>query len=82
MGENLGGSIGEGWHHNYEISVEEKDAGILCLHLGDGQIFLCRQVVGDIYAPAGAAGLCPETKLRRIAFPVIRPVNRLRFALS
>ncbi len=57
MGENLGGSIGEGWHHNYEISVEEKDAGILCLHLGDGQIFLCRQVVGDIYAPAGAAGL-------------------------
>ena len=57
MGENQAGSIGKGWHHNYEIFVEEKDAGILCLHLGDGQIAMCKRTLGDLYALAGATGL-------------------------
>lgn len=57
MGENLGGSIGEGWHHNHEIYIEPKAAGILCLHLGDGEMYLCRKTVGDIYEVAGATGL-------------------------
>lgn len=55
-GKNQGGSIGEGWHHNYEIFVEKKDAGILCLHLGDGQNILCKQTIGDIYMLDGTTG--------------------------
>lgn len=57
MGENQGGSIGEGWHHNYEIFVEEKENGILYLHLGDGQITPCMRSIGTIYELVGVAGL-------------------------
>lgn len=57
MGENQGGSIGEGWHHNYEIYVEEKEFGGLWLHLGDGQIAPCMRSMGTIYALMGVTGL-------------------------
>lgn len=57
MGENTGGSLGAGWHHDYEIFIEETKNGVLWLHLGDGQIVPCTQSVGDVYALAGMTGL-------------------------
>lgn len=51
MEEYRGGSLGEGWHHNYEIFIEDSKEGILSLHLGDGRIVPYRKSVGNLYAP-------------------------------
>ena len=57
MGENKGGSLGAGWHHNYEIFIEEAKGGVLWLHLGGGQMIPCMRSLGDVYELAGTAGL-------------------------
>ncbi len=52
------GSLGEGWHHNYEIFLEQRGAGILHLHLGDGRRVVYRQNIGAVYTPlSGGSGL-------------------------
>lgn len=57
VGENRSGSIGGGWHHNYEIFVEERAAGIMCLCLGNGQSVLGRQTTKDTYILTGTTGV-------------------------
>ncbi|MDE5698590.1 MAG: DUF4280 domain-containing protein [Lachnospiraceae bacterium] len=51
MEEYRGGSLGEGWHHNYEISVEDNREGMITLHLGDGQTVPYRKSIGNLYTP-------------------------------
>ncbi|MEZ3490806.1 MAG: DUF4280 domain-containing protein, partial [Lachnospiraceae bacterium] len=51
MEEYSGGSLGEGWHHNYEISVDDKGDGMLDLHLGDGRVVPYRRSIGNLYTP-------------------------------
>ena len=51
MEEYSGGSLGEGWHHNYEISVDDKGDGMLDLHLGDGRVVSYRRSIGNLYTP-------------------------------
>lgn len=51
MEEYRGGSLGEGWHHNYEISIEDNEEGILRLHLGDGRIVPYHKSIGNLYTP-------------------------------
>ena len=51
MEEYRGGSLGEGWHHNYEISVEDNGEGLVTLHLGDGRIVPYRKSIGNLYTP-------------------------------
>ena len=41
----------EGWHHNYEISVEDNGEGLATLHLGDGRIVPYRKSIGNLYTP-------------------------------
>lgn len=61
MEEFQGGSIGEGWHHNYEISVQCNEDGILWLCLGDGQRIAFRKGVGTVYVPMyGSQGLLKQ----------------------
>ena len=50
------GSLGEGWHHNYEIFLEQRGAGILHLHLGDGRRVVYRQNIGAVYTPLSEIG--------------------------
>ncbi len=58
MDEYRGGSLGEGWHHNYEMYAEQKKEGTVHLHLGDGREILYRPKLGDLYTPVfGDAGL-------------------------
>lgn len=57
MAENQNGCLGEGWHHNYEIFIEEKETGILYLHLGNGQIVPGIKNVGNLYVLSGVSGL-------------------------
>ena len=57
MAGNCGGCLGEGWHHNYEIFIEEKETGILYLHLGNGQIVPGIKNVGNLYVLSGISGL-------------------------
>lgn len=57
------GSLGEGWHHNYEIFLEQRGAGILHLHFGDGRRAAYRQNIGDVYTPlSGGSGLLRKDK--------------------
>lgn len=59
--EFQGGSIGEGWHHNYEISVQCNEGGILWLCLGDGQRIAFRKGVGTVYVPMyGSQGILKQ----------------------
>ena len=51
MEEYSGGSLGEGWHHNYEIYITDSKDGKLDLHLGDGQVQPYRKTIGNIYTP-------------------------------
>ncbi len=51
MEEYRGGSLGEGWHHNYEIFIEDNKEGVLSLHLGDGRIVPYRKSIGNLYTP-------------------------------
>ncbi|MBO5032996.1 MAG: DUF4280 domain-containing protein [Lachnospiraceae bacterium] len=51
MEEYQGGSLGEGWHHNYEIFIEDKKDGMLSLHLGDGRTVPYRKGIGSLYTP-------------------------------
>ncbi len=51
MEEYSGGALGEGWHHNYEISVDDKGDGMLELHLGDGRVVPYRRSIGNLYTP-------------------------------
>ena len=51
MEEYSGGALGEGWHHNYEISVDDKGDGMLDLHLGDGRVVPYRRSIGNLYTP-------------------------------
>ncbi|MDE7478872.1 MAG: DUF4280 domain-containing protein, partial [Lachnospiraceae bacterium] len=51
MEEYQGGSLGEGWHHNYEISIEDNNDGMINLHLGDGRIVPYRKSIGNLYTP-------------------------------
>lgn len=61
MEEFQGGSIGEGWHHNYEISIQCRENGILHLCLGDGHRIAFHKMTGTIYAPVwGNQGLLKE----------------------
>ncbi len=58
MEEHEGGSIGEGWRHNYEISLRKTGEGLLTLYLGDGQRIPFRRCAGNVYEPAyGKPGL-------------------------
>ena len=59
--EFQGGSIGEGWHHNYEISIQCSENGILWLCLGDGQRIAFRKGVGTVFVPvSGNEGLLKQ----------------------
>lgn len=61
MEESQGGSIGEGWHHNYEIFVQCVENGTLRLYLGDGQQIAFRRSVGNVYVPVyGNQGLLKQ----------------------
>ncbi len=61
MEEFQGGSIGEGWHHNYEISIRQNEDGMVCLCLGDGQRIAFRKGVGTVYVPMyGSQGLLKQ----------------------
>ena len=51
MEEHEGGSIGEGWRHNYEISLRKAGEGLLTLYLGDGQRISFRRCAGNVYEP-------------------------------
>ena len=51
MEEYSGGALGEGWHHNYEILVDDKGDGMLELHLGDGRVVPYRRSIGNLYTP-------------------------------
>ena len=52
------GSLGMGWHHNYEIWVRQEGDGTVCLHFGDGRRNICRRSIGDVYTPVfGGVGL-------------------------
>lgn len=51
MEEYSGGALGEGWHHNYEILVDDKGDGMLDLHLGDGRVVPYRRSIGNLYTP-------------------------------
>lgn len=44
------GCLGEGWHHNYELYVREKE-GLTYLYLGDGQEIPYKHIIGDLYSP-------------------------------
>jgi len=58
MEEHEGGSIGEGWRHNYEISLRKTGEGLLTLFLGDGQRISFRRRAGSVYEPVyGKPGL-------------------------
>ncbi len=58
MEEHEGGSIGEGWRHNYEISLRKAGEGLLTLYLGDGQRISFRRCAGNVYEPVyGKTGL-------------------------
>ncbi len=52
MEEFQGGCIGEGWHHNYEISLQHIKKGVLCLCLGDGRRIDFRKNSNREYIPA------------------------------
>lgn len=43
------GCLGEGWRHNYELYVKEKE-GLIYLYLGDGQEISYKHIIGDLYA--------------------------------
>ena len=59
--EFQGGSIGEGWRHNYEISVRHIENGMVCLCLGDGQRIAFRKGMGTVYVPVyGSQGLLKQ----------------------
>ena len=56
-----GGSIGEGWHHNYEISLKRIRDGMLALSMGNGQRISFRRSVGNVYVPIyGRSGLLKQ----------------------
>lgn len=43
------GCLGEGWRHNYELYVKEKE-GLIYLYLGDGQEIPYKHIIGDLYS--------------------------------
>ncbi len=50
MDQGRDGCIGEGWHQNYEIHIEEEAEGkIICVCMGDGKVLPYRRSVGDSY---------------------------------
>lgn len=51
MEEYQGGSLGEGWHHNYEIYIEPKGEDSVMLHLGSGRVLPYRRSIGNVYVP-------------------------------
>lgn len=58
MEEYQGGSIGEGWHHNYEIFIDAEGEDSVQIHLGTGQILPYRKKVGNIFVPVyGSTGI-------------------------
>lgn len=64
MKEETGGSLGEGWHHNYELYVREGENGKrIRLCLGDGREIPYRLAMGGIYVPEfGDRGLLKKEK--------------------
>lgn len=56
--EGKGTCLGMGWHHNYEIFIEQRAEGIEHLHLGDGRELLFQRSIGNVYLPVfGGVGL-------------------------
>lgn len=58
MEEYKGGSIGEGWHHNYEIFIDADGEDSVQIHLGTGQVLLYRKRIGNVFVPLnGGTGI-------------------------
>ncbi len=51
MEKKEGRSLGEGWHHNYEVFLRKEKDDTIQVCLGDGCEIPYRRVVGEIYAP-------------------------------
>lgn len=70
MEEGKGRSLGEGWHHNYDIYVKEETSSLLHICLGDGREIPYRRMLQDVYAPVfGDQGMLKkeETGYRYVA---------------
>ncbi len=51
MDQTKGGSLGEGWHHNYEMHIRQENRNFAQVCLGDGREIPYRLSTGNTYIP-------------------------------
>lgn len=51
MDQTKGGSLGEGWRHNYEMHIRRENENVVQVCFGDGREIPYRLATGNIYIP-------------------------------